>query len=78
MLTGANDDGALGLKRIADRGGYAIVQDPETAEGPMMPRAALRAVPQARVLPLERIATHLVTIAPPRPPADSSDRAPLS
>ena len=33
VLTGANEDGALGLKRIADRGGYAIVQDPETAEG---------------------------------------------
>jgi two-component system chemotaxis response regulator CheB len=68
VLTGANDDGSLGLKRIADRGGYAIVQDPATAESPIMPQAALRAVPRARVLPLSRIAGHLVSIAPPRPP----------
>ncbi len=75
VLTGANEDGSLGLKRIADRGGYTIVQDPETAEGPMMPRAALRTVPRARVLPLERIASHLVSIAPRRPPAPHSLQA---
>jgi len=78
VLTGANDDGALGLKRIADRGGHTIVQDPETAEGPTMPRAALRAVPKARVLPLARIANHLVSIAPPRPPTELRVRAPLA
>jgi two-component system, chemotaxis family, protein-glutamate methylesterase/glutaminase len=69
VLTGANEDGALGLKRIADRGGYAMVQDPASAESPVMPQAALRAVTRSRVLPLARIAGHLVTIAPPRPPA---------
>lgn len=68
VLTGANEDGSLGLKRIADRGGYAIVQDPATAESPIMPQAAIRAVATARVLPLERMAGHLVTIAPRRPP----------
>jgi two-component system chemotaxis response regulator CheB len=78
VLTGANEDGALGLKRIADRGGHAIVQDPETAEGPIMPRAALRMVPRARVLPLERIASHLVTIAPTRPPTPRQVQAPLT
>jgi two-component system, chemotaxis family, protein-glutamate methylesterase/glutaminase len=69
VLTGANEDGSLGLKRIADRGGYTIVQDPATAESPVMPQAALRAVTRSRVLPLERIAGHLVAIAPRRPPA---------
>jgi two-component system chemotaxis response regulator CheB len=78
VLTGANEDGALGLKRIADRGGYAIVQDPATAEGPAMPRAALRAVPKARVIALDRIASHLIAIAPPRPPAEHRVRAPLT
>jgi len=78
VLTGANEDGALGLKRIADRGGYGIVQDPETAEGAAMPRAALRAVPAAHVVPLDRIAHHLVAIAPPRPPAEQRVRAPLA
>ena len=77
VLTGANEDGALGLKRIADRGGYAIVQDPETAEGAMMPRAAWRMVPRARVLPLELISSHLVTVAPARPPAQTR-RAPFA
>ena len=78
VLTGANEDGALGLRRIADRGGYAIVQDPESAEGPVMPRAALRLVPKAQVVPLERIANHLLTIAPPRPPAEHRVGAPLA
>ena len=78
VLTGANADGALGLKRIADRGGYAIVQDPETAEGTAMPDAALRAVPKASVVPLDRIANQLIAIAPPRPPAEHRVRAPLA
>lgn len=42
ILTGANKDGAEGLKDIADRGGYTIIQDPATADVPTMPRAALR------------------------------------
>jgi two-component system chemotaxis response regulator CheB len=78
VLTGANEDGALGLRRIADRGGHAIVQDPETAELPVMPRAALRAVPHARVIKLDQIARHLITIAPPRPPAQQRVEAPLA
>lgn len=69
VLTGANEDGALGLRRIVDRGGYAIVQDPGSAESPIMPSAALRAVPRAHVSALAQVAGHLVTIAPPRPPA---------
>jgi two-component system chemotaxis response regulator CheB len=78
VLTGANEDGALGLRRIADRGGYTIVQDPETAESATMPRAALRLVPRAQVLPLAGISTHLVSIAPTRPPAQQRAQAPLA
>jgi two-component system chemotaxis response regulator CheB len=63
VLTGANEDGALGLGRIAARGGVAIVQDPRTAESPIMPRAALRAVPKARKLSLERMTPYLVSLA---------------
>ena len=62
VLTGANDDGARGLARIRELGGAAIVQDPATAERPEMPRAALRAVPDADVLPLEEIAPRLVEL----------------
>ena len=42
VLTGANDDGARGLRRIVDRGGRAVVQDPASAESPVMPLAAKR------------------------------------
>ena len=59
ILTGANADGAAGLRRVADRGGFAFVQDPAAAESPEMPRAALAAVPGARVLPLDRIGPFL-------------------
>ena len=71
VLTGANEDGALGLQRIVSRGGYGIVQDPASAESPIMPRAALRLVPNAHVVPLDHLAGHLVSIAPPRPPVRS-------
>ena len=63
VLTGANSDGARGLKRIADRGGTAIVQRPETAESAVMPNAALTFVPTARVLTLTEIATFLASLA---------------
>jgi two-component system chemotaxis response regulator CheB len=59
VLTGANDDGAAGLAAIVRRGGHAIVQDPATAERAAMPRAALAAVPDAVVLPVEDIGPHL-------------------
>ena len=62
VLTGANADGAAGLARVAELGGAAIVQDPAMAERGEMPRAALTAVPAARVVPLAAIAAHLVEL----------------
>jgi len=59
VLTGANGDGARGLKRIFQRGGLAIVQRPDTAESPTMPLAALACVPEARSQTLEEIADTL-------------------
>ena len=51
VLTGANADGARGLRRIADRGGLALVQTPATAESPAMPAArASRRARSARAL----------------------------
>ena len=52
VLTGANGDGSEGLRRISDRGGLALVQDPATAESPLMPTSAVKAVPRARVMSL--------------------------
>ena len=57
VLTGANADGALGLQEVVRYGGAAIVQDPETAEKRAMPDAAIAAVPEARVVPLDEVAS---------------------
>jgi two-component system chemotaxis response regulator CheB len=62
VLTGANADGASGLARVAELGGAAIVQDPETAERDEMPRAALTRVPGARVAPVGEIASLVVEL----------------
>ncbi|MDQ2981974.1 MAG: chemotaxis protein CheB, partial [Actinomycetota bacterium] len=59
VLTGANADGAVGLRQISDRGGMAIIQDPSTAESPTMPAAAVKAVPRARVMPLPELVAYL-------------------
>jgi two-component system chemotaxis response regulator CheB len=61
VLTGANSDGANGLREIKRRGGYTIVQDPRTAERPEMPAAALEVEPDA-VLALEEIAPLLCRV----------------
>jgi two-component system chemotaxis response regulator CheB len=63
VLTGANADGAQGLKTIKARGGLAVVQDPQTAAATAMPRAALEATPVDHVVPLERIAPLLTQIS---------------
>jgi two-component system chemotaxis response regulator CheB len=63
VLTGANEDGARGLARIVKRGGRALVQDPKTAEIPVMPAAALREVPSAEVLPLQALGPRLIELS---------------
>jgi two-component system, chemotaxis family, protein-glutamate methylesterase/glutaminase len=59
VLTGANEDGAAGARRIHAAGGRVLVQAPETAEVARMPAATLAEVPAATVLTLEGIAAHL-------------------
>ncbi|MGH2919178.1 MAG: chemotaxis protein CheB [Solirubrobacteraceae bacterium] len=71
ILTGANADGAEGLRRIAARGGAAIVQDPQTAVRREMPDAALAATPEAQVVELERIGPLLAALAGTREGARS-------
>ncbi len=62
VLTGANADGSEGLARISERGGLALIQDPTTAESPLMPAAAVKAVPRARVMPLEQLVAFIGTL----------------
>ena len=41
LLSGANNDGVMGLQSIKDNGGKIMIQDPFNAEMPVMPLAAL-------------------------------------
>jgi len=76
VLTGANQDGAEGLRTIVARRGIAIVQEPDTAESPTMPRAALKAVPTAKVLPIDEMAAYLTRLAVKRQPESRANQAP--
>lgn len=55
VLTGASADGAWGAAKIRERGGTVVVQDPETAECPIMPRAVIAVDAASSILPLEAI-----------------------
>ncbi|MDD4555352.1 MAG: chemotaxis protein CheB [Bacteroidales bacterium] len=59
VLTGANNDGSKGLKKIKEFGGVTIVQDPENAEVDSMPKAAIRTAKVDHILTLEGIAAFL-------------------
>ncbi|MBF2075053.1 MAG: chemotaxis protein CheB [Synechococcales cyanobacterium C42_A2020_086] len=59
ILTGANQDGARGAAAIKAQGGTVIVQDPRTAEGTMMPKAAISTTTADQILPLLDIAPYL-------------------
>jgi two-component system chemotaxis response regulator CheB len=56
VLSGANEDGAAGLSAVARAGGRTLVQNPESAVAPAMPRAALQQVPRSPTLELPEIA----------------------
>jgi two-component system chemotaxis response regulator CheB len=63
LLTGMSRDGTTGLKRIKECGGFTVVQDPSTAEGQVMPEAAISAQVADKVLPLDAIASLLVDLS---------------
>jgi two-component system chemotaxis response regulator CheB len=63
IMTGANTDGAHGLRRIRERGGLGIVQDPADAEVDHMPAAALAQAGADHCVPLVEIAPLLTRIA---------------
>jgi len=63
ILSGALDDGSGGLRAIKTHGGMTIVQDPETALHPGMPKSAIRYVAPDRVLRPEQIASAIVEFA---------------
>jgi len=66
VLTGANNDGSKGIKRIKECGGLTIVQQPDTAESPYMPASAIATSPPDYILPLEEIIKLLIEIDTPK------------
>jgi two-component system chemotaxis response regulator CheB len=62
VLTGANSDGAAGLRRVCESGGFGVVQDPAEAYSPVMPQAAKSACPGAKLMNLEMILALLENI----------------
>ena len=63
VLSGALDDGAAGLAEIKKQGGVAIVQSPDEALYPSMPRMRLEALEVDYVLPVAGIAPLLTRLA---------------
>lgn len=55
LLSGANRDGAWGMKRIKDREGLTIVQDPAECMIDTMPTAAMKLTEIDHVLKIEEI-----------------------
>lgn len=62
ILTGSSKDGASGLAAVKKNGGFAIVQDPSTAESNVLPEAALALVADAEILQLDEIASFMIKI----------------
>lgn len=60
LPSGSGSDGATGIRAIKEAGGFAIAQDPETAEFPPMPQAAVPTGCIDLVVPLEKIGQMLM------------------
>lgn len=62
ILTGANHDGANGMKAVIHAGGRGVIEHPDHAYASAMPEAAMALCPTALVLSLEEIALYLRSI----------------
>jgi len=60
ILTGSNNDGANGLKKVKEGGGLTIVQDPHTAQSPYMPASAIAALSPDYILSIEKMINLLI------------------
>ncbi len=62
LLSGANRDGALGMKQIAAKGGLTIVQDPSECVIDTMPKAALAVTNIDHVFKIDQIVKFLIEL----------------
>ena len=69
ILSGSRDDGTAGLMAIKARGGFALVQDPDEAPYPAMPRNAMEHVAVDAVLPIAGMSPWILShVGNPDPP----------
>jgi two-component system, chemotaxis family, protein-glutamate methylesterase/glutaminase len=64
LLSGANEDGAEGLREIKALGGHTIIQDPEDAVVNYMPRKASQKSKIDESLTTEGITRYLISLMP--------------
>jgi len=64
LLSGANEDGAEGLKQIKEQGGYTIIQHPDEAVVNYMPLQASHKSRIDEVLTSEGISHYLISLIP--------------
>ncbi|HEY2721183.1 MAG TPA: chemotaxis protein CheB, partial [Chitinophagaceae bacterium] len=62
ILTGASKDGAAGIEIIRRHGGITIAQDPESAQYPLMPQAAINTGSVQFIFELEEMKKFLLEI----------------
>ncbi len=62
LLSGATHDGARGMRRIKERGGLNIAQDPASAQMDTMPRAAIQAQVVDKIFAVIEIAAFLINV----------------
>jgi two-component system, chemotaxis family, CheB/CheR fusion protein len=83
VLSGADSDGAIGIKRIKERGGLTVCQDPDEAEHGSMPRASIDTGMVDWVLPVADMPARLtqyfgiekqLQLPPEEPPAPQHAR----
>jgi two-component system, chemotaxis family, protein-glutamate methylesterase/glutaminase len=81
VLTGGLDDGTAGLAAVKEAGGIAIVQDPDEAFAPSMPRSAKAFVRVDHVLPVREMSVLISQLTrehtEPQPPGIGAHVKPL-
>jgi two-component system, chemotaxis family, protein-glutamate methylesterase/glutaminase len=70
VLSGTRDDGTAGLRAIHERGGLAVVQDPDEAMFPGMPLNALAGDHPDYVVPVADMGALLAKLAREEPPEE--------
>jgi two-component system chemotaxis response regulator CheB len=65
VLSGASTDGANGALAVQRRGGYLIVQTPDSAQAPILPEATLRLTRPNAVLAPDTLVDELLRLLTP-------------